>query len=139
IGAARSGKSRYAEGLVAQGGGQRIYLASAEAGDQEMATRIAAHRQRRGTGWRTVEVPLDLVGSLRREAGEGRAILVDCLTLWLSNMIAAERDWEAEAAGLAKLLPALPGLTVIVTNEVGAGIVPANDLARRFADAHGLL
>lgn len=139
IGAARSGKSRHAEALVGRSGGGKVYLATAEAGDGEMSERIAAHRDRRGPDWRTVEEPLDLAGALGREAGEGRVTLVDCLTLWLSNLMAAGRDWQAETGRLAALLPALPGLTVIVTNEVGAGIVPANALARRFADAHGVL
>jgi adenosylcobinamide kinase/adenosylcobinamide-phosphate guanylyltransferase len=139
LGGARSGKSRHAEQLVDQSGGAPLYIATAEAGDGEMATRIAAHRARRGTAWRTVEEPLDLAGVLRREAASGSVILVDCLTLWLANLIAAERDIAAETAALIAALGDLAAPVVLVSNEVGQGIVPDNALARRFRDAAGRL
>ncbi len=139
LGGARSGKSRHAEQLVEHSGGAPIYLATAEAGDREMADRITAHQARRGTAWRTVEEPLDLAGALRREAKAGGAVLVDCLTLWLANLIAAERDITAETAALIAALDGLAAPVVLVSNEVGQGIVPDNALARRFRDAAGLL
>ncbi|KAB2853799.1 MAG: bifunctional adenosylcobinamide kinase/adenosylcobinamide-phosphate guanylyltransferase, partial [Bauldia sp.] len=116
-----------------------VYIATAEAGDGEMAARVADHRQRRGSGWRTVEEPLALPATLAAEAGEGRAVLVDCLTLWLSNLMAAGRDIDVETDALIAALTAAAGPVVIVANEVGSGIMPANALARRFADAHGIL
>ncbi len=139
LGGARSGKSRYAETLVECQPGRCVYLATAAAGDAEMAERIRRHRARRGPRWRTEEVPLDLAGALGRAAGPGCAVLVDCLTLWLSNRIAAGRDIDRETAALADALPALPGPVVLVSNEVGQGIVPDNPLARRFRDHSGLL
>ncbi len=139
LGGARSGKSRYAESLVESQGGPCIYLATAEAGDAEMAARIEAHRARRGGRWQTVEVPLDLAHRLGVVAGAGRGVLVDCLTLWLSNLMAAGRDPDAETAALTEALPALAGPAVLVSNEVGLGIVPENELARRFRDCAGRL
>ena len=139
LGGARSGKSRHAGQLVEHSRGAPIYLATAESGDREMADRITAHQARRGTAWRTVEEPLDLVGALRHEATAGRAVLVDCLTLWLANLIAAERDITAETAALIAALDDLAAPVVLVSNEVGQGIVPDNALARRFRDAAGRL
>ena len=139
LGGQRSGKSRFAEGLIAGCGLSPVYIATAEAGDGEMAARVADHRQRRGSGWRTVEEPLALPATLAAEAGEGRAVLVDCLTLWLSNLMAAGRDIDVETDALIAALTAAAGPVVIVANEVGSGIMPANALARRFADAHGIL
>lgn len=136
LGGARSGKSRYAEGLVETAGGG-TYVATAEAGDAEMATRIRAHRDRRGPSWTTIEAPLDLVEALHRADAAGRPVLVDCLTLWLTNLMLAERDVEAEAERLAAALPCLHMPIVLVTNEVGLGIVPENALARRFRDLAG--
>jgi adenosylcobinamide kinase/adenosylcobinamide-phosphate guanylyltransferase len=104
-----------------------------------MAARIADHRKRRGSGWRTVEEPLALPAVLAAEAGEGRAVLADCLTLWLSNLMAAGRDIDVETDALIAALMAAAGPVVIVANEVGSGVMPANALARRFADAHGIL
>ena len=138
LGGARSGKSRFAEGLLA-GASPRTYLATAEAGDAEMAARIADHRARRGAGWRTLEAPLDLVPALARATAGGGAVLVDCLTLWLSNLMAAGRDPAAAGEALVAALPALPGTTVLVSNEVGLGIVPDNALAREFRDRAGWL
>jgi adenosylcobinamide kinase/adenosylcobinamide-phosphate guanylyltransferase len=139
LGGQRSGKSRYAEELVARSGRAPVYLATATAGDGEMAERIAAHVARRGSGWRTVEEALDLPGALAREACRENAVLVDCLTLWLTNLMGAELPVEHETQRLLDTLAQAGGPVVIVTNEVGAGIIPANPLARRYADALGIL
>ena len=139
LGGARSGKSAYAEGLIRATAPVATYLATAEAGDGEMADRIAHHRAARGAGWQTIEEPLDLVGTLRRVASPGRPVLVDCLTLWLSNLMHAGRDIAAETAGLASCLADVVGPVVLVSNEVGQGIVPDNALARAFRDHAGRL
>jgi adenosylcobinamide kinase/adenosylcobinamide-phosphate guanylyltransferase len=139
LGGARSGKSRHGEALVESQPGPCVYLATAEAGDAEMAARIAAHRARRGARWTTVEVPLDLVGALELAAGPDRAVLVDCLTLWLSNLLGAGRDVTGECARLLAALPGLAGPVVFVSNEVGQGVVPDNALARAFVDRAGRL
>jgi len=139
LGAARSGKSAFAERLLAGHAGTRIYLATAQAGDAEMAARIAEHRRRRGPGWRTVEEPLDLPGALRGQTRHDTAVLVDCLTLWLGNLMAAGRDVPVSAQGLLDILPLLAGSVVFVGNEVGAGIVPDNAMARAFRDHAGRL
>lgn len=139
LGGARSGKSQYAETLVESRKGACVYLATAEAGDEEMAARIREHRARRGARWRTEEVPLDLVGGLRAATGKDRYVLVDCLTLWLSNLMAAGRDIDSETEALIAALPTLGGPAVLVANEVGLGIVPENALARRFRDGAGRL
>jgi adenosylcobinamide kinase / adenosylcobinamide-phosphate guanylyltransferase len=138
LGGARSGKSRYAEWLIGTYPQPWIYIATAEAKDDEMAERIAAHKARRGAAWRTIEAPHDLADALAA-APEGRAVLVDCLTLWLSNLMGAASDIEAQTAGLLQALAGRSGPTVLVSNEVGLGIVPDNALARRFRDAQGLL
>ena len=137
-GGARSGKSKRAETRTRACPGQPVYIATAEALDAEMAARIAKHRARRGTGWIEREVPLDLVKALVASDGEG-ARLVDCLTLWLSNLMHAERHWEHEVTELASALPRLKSPVVLVTNEVGLGIVPDNALARSFRDAAGIM
>ncbi len=139
LGGARSGKSRYGEALVESQPGPCVYLATAEPRDAEMAARIRAHRARRGARWRTVEAPLDLIGELAGAARPDGAVLVDCLTLWLSNLMEAGRDVAAESEALAAALPDLAGPAVLVSNEVGLGIVPDNALARRFRDAAGAL
>ena len=139
LGGARSGKSRHAEALVLASGLLPVYLATAEALDDEMAARIAHHRARREPVWRTVEAPLELAATLEREAAPDRAILVDCLTLWLSNLLGADRDPGAACEQLAATLGRLAGPLVLVSNEVGQGIVPANPLARRFVDEAGRL
>jgi adenosylcobinamide kinase / adenosylcobinamide-phosphate guanylyltransferase len=139
LGGARSGKSRHAERLALETGLVPVYLASAQALDDEMARRIAAHRARRGGAWRTVEEPLDLVGTLQRECAPERIVLVDCLTLWLTNLMVAERDVEAAGARLLEALPGLAGPVLLVSNEVGQGIVPDNVMARKFVDHAGCL
>ena len=139
LGGARSGKSAFAERLARAEGGDAIYVATATAGDEEMRARIAHHRDRRGEGWRTVEEPLALAEVIRREAAGGGAVLVDCLTLWLSNLMHAGRDVEAETAGLIAALDGAGGPVVLVSNEVGMGLVPDTSLGRRFRDAQGRL
>ncbi len=139
LGGARSGKSRHGEALIERQSGACIYIATAEARDAEMAARIADHRARRGQRWTTVEAPLELVGALERETGPGRAVLVDCLTLWLSNLMGAGRDVADECARLSAALPRLGGPVVFVSNEVGQGIVPDNAAARAFIDHAGRL
>jgi adenosylcobinamide kinase / adenosylcobinamide-phosphate guanylyltransferase len=138
LGGARSGKSRHAERLVEQAGGG-IYLATAEAGDAEMQARIRAHRARRGSAWQTIEEPRDLEPALLHAAAGGRPVLVDCLTLWLSNILLAGADVEAASEALLMALPRVKAPVLLVANEVGLGIVPDNALARRFRDAAGRL
>jgi adenosylcobinamide kinase/adenosylcobinamide-phosphate guanylyltransferase len=139
IGGTRSGKSRYAEERIERVGVSSVYLATGAADDAEMAARIAAHCARRGLQWRTVEEALDLPERLTEEAMAGRAVLVDCLTLWLANLMEAQRDVAAETERLVSALDKANGAVALVSNEVGGGIVPDNALARRFADAQGVL
>jgi adenosylcobinamide kinase/adenosylcobinamide-phosphate guanylyltransferase len=139
LGGARSGKSRYAEGLVDRHPGRRTYLATAEILDDEMAARVKAHRDRRDSDWKTVEAPLDLADALKAETEQGAAVLVDCLTLWLGNLLGAARDAEQEIDGLITAVGQFGGPVVFVSNEVGLGIVPDNALARRFRDLAGIL
>lgn len=134
LGGARSGKSRYAEQLI--GTRPAIYLATGEARDTEMHARIAEHQARRGANWTTREAPLQLAEALR---GADRPVLVDCLTLWLSNLLGAERDPVSETRTLVEALPAVRVPVVFVSNEVGLGIVPDNKLARDFRDHAGRL
>jgi adenosylcobinamide kinase/adenosylcobinamide-phosphate guanylyltransferase len=138
LGGARSGKSRYAESLIAALPPPWIYMATAEAGDAEMAERIALHRAQRGGDWQTIEAPHDLPAALATAAA-GASVLVDCVTLWLSNRMLAGADMEAEAARLESALDGGRGHAVLVSNEVGFGIVPDNALARRFRDLQGRL
>lgn len=135
-GGARSGKSALAEKLTLQMGNRAIYIATAQAHDAEMADRIAHHQARRGPEWQTVQAPLDLLGALRAH-DDGPPRLVDCITLWLTNLILSDRDWRAELRALCDALPDLRAPVVFVTNEVGSGIVPDNALARQFRDAAG--
>lgn len=139
VGGQRSGKSRFAEALVAGSGRRPVYVATATAGDDEMAARIATHRGRRGESWTMIEAPFELASAVAAEAREDAAVLVDCLTLWLSNLIAADRDVDNAAKGLVDALATVTGPVVIVSNEVGAGIIPDNPLARRYADSLGTL
>jgi adenosylcobinamide kinase / adenosylcobinamide-phosphate guanylyltransferase len=136
LGGARSGKSRFAEGLAAGIAGEKTYIATARPGDEEMAARIAAHRHRRGPEWSTLEAPVDVVEAL--EGASGAFVLIDCLTLWISNLLLAGIEVAPRIERLAGALPAWPGTVVVVSNEVGLGIVPDNALARRFRDDAGL-
>ena len=138
LGGARSGKSALAERRAVESGLEVVYFATAAPGDEEMAQRIARHRARRPAHWRTVEVPLDLASALRAEAAAQRCLLVDCLTLWLTNLLLGP-GLEPQREDLLAALPALPGRVILVSNEVGWGIVPINELARRFADEQGRL
>jgi adenosylcobinamide kinase/adenosylcobinamide-phosphate guanylyltransferase len=137
-GGARSGKSRRAEARARSFPGKPVYIATAEALDAEMEARIATHRAHREADWIEREVPLDLWQALSATDGGG-ARLVDCLTLWLSNLLHAGRDWKSEVTKLALVLGELKSPVVLVTNEVGLGIVPDNALARSFRDAAGIM
>jgi adenosylcobinamide kinase/adenosylcobinamide-phosphate guanylyltransferase len=135
LGGARSGKSRYAEGLITALPPPWLYIATAQAFDQEMTERIAT---RRAASWQTVEAPHDLAAALAA-APQRAPVLVDCLTLWLSNRMLAEADIDAETDTLERALDTSGGVRVLVSNEVGSGIVPDNALARRFRDLQGRL
>jgi len=137
LGGARSGKSAYAQSLAETYGSERLYLATAEAGDEEMAARIARHRADRGQGWATLEEPFEIARALGAEARPGRVVVVDCLTLWLSNLMLAGREPGAAVAGLARAIGALAGPAILVSNEVGMGIVPDHRLGREFRDWQG--
>jgi adenosyl cobinamide kinase/adenosyl cobinamide phosphate guanylyltransferase len=137
LGGARSGKSRFAEDLLGTLPAPRIYIATAEALDGEMAARIAEHRARRDPAWQTVEAARDLGAAI--SAAHNASVLVDCLTLWLSNLMLADADLDAATASLENALIRAQGRTVLVANEVGLGIVPDNALARKFRDAAGRL
>jgi adenosylcobinamide kinase / adenosylcobinamide-phosphate guanylyltransferase len=137
LGGARSGKSRFAEELIENAAGPALYLATAEPRDEEMRARIAAHRAHRSAHWTTTEEPLELVNALLAE--ETRPVLIDCLTLWLSNLMGAKRDIGFETARLFSVLPKAKTPVVLVANEVGLGIVPDNAMAREFRDQAGRL
>ncbi len=139
LGGARSGKSLFAERLVERHPRGFVYLATATPGDREMEARIRAHRDRRGPHWATVEAPLDIAQALVARTEQGAAILVDCLTLWLGNLLEAGRDPAREFDGLVAAFGQLGGPVVFVSNEVGLGIVPENALAREFRDHAGIL
>lgn len=136
LGGARSGKSRLAESLAH---GERHYIATAQAYDDEMRDRIARHLAQRGEGWVTHEEELALPLRLAEVDGAGRFILVDCLTLWLSNLIIGDHDWEGPTTALTSVLAGVSADVVLVSNEVGLSIVPDNALGRRFRDAQGIL
>lgn len=138
LGGAASGKTAWAEALVLRTGETPVYLATAQAWDTEMQAKIDRHRTLRGDGWLTVEAPLDLAPALRN-ARAGQVVLLDCATLWLSNIMLAEGDPEAESAALLRAIATCAAPVVVVSNEVGAGIVPENALARRFRQAQGEL
>ncbi len=138
LGGARSGKSAHAENLVAAFPAPWTYIATAQADDDEMADRISLHRERRGDGWLTVEAPLDLADALRH-VPEWQPVLVDCLTLWLSNHLLAGHDLQAVSGELEAALSSPRGPWFVVSNEVGLGIVPDNKLARQFRDVAGRL
>lgn len=141
LGGARSGKSALAERIAAASGRDVVCIATAQAFDDEMAARIAHHRARRPPHWTCIEEPLALAATLRAQAAPGRCLLVDCLTLWLSNLFGDEDAgrFARERDALLAVLPRLPGHIVLVGNEVGQGIVPLGELARRFVDEAGRL
>jgi adenosylcobinamide kinase/adenosylcobinamide-phosphate guanylyltransferase len=144
LGGARSGKSTHAEKLVTGtlfGGAPRpaVYIATAEAGDVEMATRIMAHRTRRSAGWTTIEEPLKLAEAMDKAAAHGQPMLVDCLTLWLSNLMHAGADLDEATDDLLRALDGCGAPVVFVSNEVGLGLVPETPLGRAFRDAQGRL
>lgn len=139
LGGARSGKSRFALEQADRLALPATLIATAQALDAEMAQRIDRHRADRGAGWRVVEEPYDLVAALTREAQPGRVVVVDCLTLWLSNLMHAARDVAREGEALAACLGAAPCEVVLISNEVGLGLVPDNPLGRAFRDAQGWL
>ena len=136
LGGAASGKSRFAETFVEALDRPRIYLATAQAFDAEMTDKIARHRDRRAPGWTTIEAPMDAARHLRGLPG-GSVVLLDCVTLWMSNQLLAEADLDAATDDLLAALAACPAPVVAVSNEVGQGIVPDNALARRFREAQG--
>ncbi len=143
LGGARSGKSRHAQAVAEaaadQAGARLVYVATAQAFDGEMEDRITRHRTDRDARWRTVEAPIALAATLATEDGADVVMLVDCLTLWVSNLLLADEAIAARTDDLAKTIAGLEGRVILVSNEVGQGIVPDNALARRFRDAAGLL
>jgi len=139
LGGARSGKSRYAERAIEASAGGGLYLATGAAGDPEMAARVAEHRARRGPAWSTIEEPIEIARRIETEARRDRPILVDCLTLWLSNLTHAGHDVAAETERLVAALTTARGPVVLVASEVGLGIVPETPLARAFRDHAGRL
>ena len=138
LGGARSGKSRRALRLAEVAAPTRTFIATAEALDDEMASRIAKHRADRGQGWATREAPISLVEALQETVKPGHIVLVDCLTLWLSNLVHRERNVDEEVAQLLEAL-ALPGELILVSNEIGLGLVPDTPLGRSFRDQQGRL
>ena len=139
LGGARSGKSRFAQTRAEQSGLDPVFIATAQAYDAEMAARIARHARARDARWRLVEAPLHLVDAMVEAAAPGRILLVDCLTLWLTNIMLRGDDLEAGTQRLIAAIAGLDGPALFVSNEVGSGIVPDNALARRFRDAQGRL
>ena len=140
LGGARSGKSRHAQQLVETSALPVTLIATAQARDAEMAARIARHRAERPADWQTVEEPLHLAAALQQAAGAGQCVLVDCLTLWMMNLLeAGETVFAQERAALLNLLPTLAGEILLVSNEVGLGIIPLGELSRRFVDEAGWL
>jgi len=142
LGGARSGKTRHGLMLAEQhraAGLQTIYVATAEAHDEEMQARIDAHKRERDGGWTTIDAPLDLAAAVATHSAPDSCLLIDCLTLWVSNLLFGEMDIEAETTRLIEALQSAEGPIILVSNEVGLGIVPENGLARRFRDLAGRL
>jgi len=141
LGGARSGKSKLAEQAAEASGLRRVYIATAQAGDAEMAQRIELHRQRRGDQWQLIEEPIQLAQTLKEAAREDTCILVDCLTLWLSNCLFCgdENEWPRQRAALLEALPELPGQLIFVSNEISMGVIPMGEVTRQFVDEAGLL
>ena len=139
-GGARSGKSRLAEEMAERLGERLCYVATGEPGDDEMRARIARHRERRGPKWRTIEEPIELTNAIRENDGRFDGILIDCVTFWLANMLEKYGDTHKaldQVASLAAIFPGLQTPLIVVSNEVGMGIVPENALARAFRDLAG--
>jgi len=143
VGGARSGKSRLAqaraEAIADRTGGELVFIATAQLFDEEMRERIARHQSDRDERWRTIESPIDLPAAILREGGVGRILLIDCLTLWMSNLILSEADTDGAGEALVGSIAAAAARIMLVTNEVGMGIVPDNALARHFRDEAGRL
>jgi adenosylcobinamide kinase/adenosylcobinamide-phosphate guanylyltransferase len=141
LGGARSGKSRLAEKLASESGLEVIYVATSQPLDGEMNQRVALHRQRRPDSWGLVEEPLELTKVLKQNAGSGRCLLVDCLTLWLTNllMLGDPQRLAQERDALLDCLAELPGEIIFVSNETGLGVVPLGELTRRYVDEAGWL
>ena len=139
IGGARSGKSRYAQARAEAAGGAPVFVATAEAFDDEMRERIARHQADRDARWSTVEAPRELPAAIDALSGGEAVVLVDCLTLWVSNLLLADADISRAGRQLCDAIARFDGTLILVANEVGLGIVPDNALARRFRDAAGLL
>ncbi len=138
LGGATSGKSTFSEQLILKAGRDPIYLATAQVHDVEMAAKVAAHRDTRGDNWTTIEEPLD-IGKVLGQVGKDQPVLVDCATLWLTNVMLGDHDLDAHTKALLKALTNCAGPVVVVSNEVGQGIVPDNALSRRFRNAQGRL
>ena len=139
LGGARSGKSRYAQARAESVAGDLVFVATAEAFDDEMRQRIAHHRADRDARWRTIEAPRDLPAAIEALSGGEAVVLVDCLTLWVSNLLLADADVARAGQDLCDAIARFSGTLILVANEVGLGIVPDNALARRFRDAAGRL
>ncbi len=141
LGGVRSGKSRLAERLAAGSGLPVTYVATATARDDEMRARIAAHRARRPAHWQVIEEPVELARALREHAGAGQCVLVDCLTLWLTNLLTAQEEGllRRERAALLAALPSLRGEIILVGNETNMGVIPLGELSRRYCDEAGRL
>lgn len=141
LGGARSGKSKLAEQAVEASGFRKVYIATAQAGDAEMTQRIELHRQRRGEHWQLIEEPIELARVLQQEAADDTCILVDCLTLWLSNCLfyGDERQWPQQRQALLETLDSLPGHIILVSNEISMGVIPMGEVTRQFVDEAGLL
>lgn len=145
LGGARSGKSAYAEQLARDSSMPVTYIATAQVYDQEFGNRVAHHRNRRPADWHTVEAPHQLANTLRKQASVEHCLIVDCLTLWLAQCICPECapaegvDWQKERADFLDTLTDLPGEIILVSNEVGMGIVPLGEINRQFQDEQGRL
>ena len=139
LGGARSGKSTHAEGLAEAAGGNPIYIATAEIFDQEMESRIELHRERRGSHWQLVEAPLDLPEAIAKADNLDSVILIDCLSIWITNLLVHQRNMGAACRALVDCLVNCSGHVILVASETGLGIIPENKLSRQFRDANGRL
>lgn len=137
LGGTRSGKSSFAQSLAEESGKRLVYIATAEALDEEMSDRIARHKQDRGSRWTTVEEPLDIAAVITAHSNQETTLLIDCLTIWLSNVMLAGQDVATAVDGLAQALSRASASMILVSNEVGSGIVPESTLGRQFRDEAG--